>query len=57
MDEEKREEEPMEIMGFSVPTKRAPLWVRILLMLALLAIVGIGFYLTNEITFERVNNR
>ena len=45
------------IRGIPIPTQRAPLWIRILLMIALLLIVGLGFYLTNAATFERVMNR
>lgn len=54
---EEKDEKKMTVSGFEIPSKRAPLWVRILLMIALLLLAGLGFYITNETTFERVLNR
>lgn len=56
MAENKNEDEPT-LFGKKVPTKRAPLWLRILLMALLILLAGIGFYFTNQQTFDRVLNR
>lgn len=52
-----KDDQKMRIWGIPIPTQRAPLWVRILLMIALFLIAGLGFYLTNAATFERISNR
>ena len=56
MSEEKQDETP-RVFGRKVPTKRAPLWVRILLWILVILLAGIGFYYTNQTTFDRVMNR
>ncbi|MFP6583812.1 MAG: hypothetical protein VCD00_14830 [Candidatus Hydrogenedentota bacterium] len=53
----KQEDKKTRLWRFPIPTQRAPLWLRILLMIALLLVAGLGFYLTNAATFERISNR
>ena len=56
MADDENNDEP-RLFGHKVPTKRAPLWVRIILWMLLILLAGIGFYYTNQVTFDRVLNR
>ena len=50
-------DEAQGIFGDRVPIKRRPLWMRVVLLLILLAIVGIGFYFANLLTIEYYRNQ